>query len=129
MREQPNPVELLESVAAFLREELGPTLMGRPAFLTRVAANVLDIVGRELTLGPGAEARERARLAALIGRDADVEALTAALCDRIAAGEIAEDDPALIDHLWGTTLDTMAIDQPAYATYRRATGETAPDGA
>ncbi len=129
MREQPGAVELLESVAAFLRDELGPTLSGRPAFLTRVAANALDIVRRELTLGPGADARERARLSALIGRDGDVEALTVGLCDRIAAGEIAEDDPALIEHLWVTTLDTVAIDQPAYATYRRATGETAPDSA
>jgi hypothetical protein len=129
MREQPGAVELLESVAAFLREELGPTLAGRPAFLTRVAANVLDIVGRELTLGPAADGRERARLSALIGRDGDVEALTTALCDRITAGEIAEDAPALIEHLWDTTLDTVAIDQPAYATYRRAVDETAHDGA
>ncbi len=52
-------------------------------------------------------------------RPATPQTLTEELCRRIAAGEIAADDPALIDHLWATTLDTLAVDQPGYATYRR----------
>ena len=44
-------------------------------FHTRVAVNVLGIVERELTLGPELAPAERARAAALLGHDGDVDAL------------------------------------------------------
>jgi hypothetical protein len=119
MREQPTAAELIDAVGEFLSRDLGPTLTGRLAFHARVAANVLAIVRRELTLGPDADRRDAARLAALLGQDGEPSALNAELCRRIEAGEIALDDPALVEHLWATTLDTLAIDQPGYATYRR----------
>jgi hypothetical protein len=119
MREQPTAAELIDAVSEFLNRDLGPTLTGRLAFHARVAANVLAIVRRELTLGPQADRADAARLAALLGTRGDAPTLNEELCRRIAAGEIAPDDPALIEHLWATTLDTLAIDQPGYATYRR----------
>jgi hypothetical protein len=119
MREQPSAVELIDAVAEFITRDVAPTLSGRLAFHARVAANVLAIVRRELTLGPDADRADAARLAALLGQDGDAAALTEELCRRIAAGEIAADDPALIGHLWATTLATLAVDQPGYATYRR----------
>jgi hypothetical protein len=122
MREQPGAAELLDGVAEFMTKDLLPRLAGRVAFHTRIAINVLAIVRREMTLGPAAAAREAARLAELLGAEGDAEALTVALCERIANGEIDANDPKLIEHLWTTTLDTVAIDQPNYATYRRATG-------
>jgi hypothetical protein len=122
MREQPSAAELLDGVAEFMTKELMPRLSGRVAFHTRVAINVLAIVRREMTLGPAAGAREAARLAELLGAEGDAEALTVALCERIAHGEFDANDPKLIEHLWTTTLDTVAIDQPNYATYRCATG-------
>jgi hypothetical protein len=88
-------------------------------FHARVAANALDIVRREILSGPSATAAEEARLQALLGHDGDCEALNAELCERIAGGTIDPEDPALLDHLWRTTLDTLAIDQPKYATFRR----------
>jgi Domain of unknown function (DUF6285) len=129
MREQPGAAELLDGVAEFMTQELMPRLSGRAAFHTRIAINVLAIVRREMMLGPAASAREAARLAELLGAEGDAEALTAALCERIAHGEIDANDPKMIEHLWATTLDTVAIDQPNYATYRRATGaeQTAAD--
>ncbi len=120
MREQPSAPELLEAVAEFLTREVTPQLSGRLAFHARVAANVLAIVRRELANAPGADLAEAARLRALLGREGDGDRLNAELCRRIAAGEIATDDPALIDHLWATTMATLAVDQPNYATYRRA---------
>jgi hypothetical protein len=122
MREQPSASELLDSVAEFMGKELMPRLSGRVAFHTRIAINVLAIVRREMTLGPAAAAREAVRLAELLGAEGDAEALTDALCERIAHGEIDAHDPKLIEHLWATTMDTVAIDQPNYATYGFATG-------
>jgi hypothetical protein len=123
MREQPTAAELIDAVSEFLSRDLGPTLTGRLAFHGRVAANVLAIVRRELTLGPGADRADAARLAALLGVAGEAPTLNHELCRRIEAGEIAPDDPALIEHLWATTLDTLAIDQPGYATYRRVAAE------
>ena len=120
MREEPSAAELIDIVAVFLRDEVMPKLDGRTGFHVRVAANVLDIVRRELEIAPEAEGREAARLAELLGRDGDLTSLNAALCDAIASGSVGTGDPALIRHLWETTLDTVAVDQPKYATYRRA---------
>jgi hypothetical protein len=120
MREQPTAIELLEAVNEFLRAEAIPALADRAAFHTRVAANVLDIVRRELKLGPAAEQSETERLRALLGHDGEREALNAELCDLIAEGGIELTDSRLIEHLWATTLDTLSVDQPNYATYRRA---------
>ncbi len=119
MREQPSAAELIEAVAEFLQRDVAPQLTGRTAFHARVAFNVLQIVGRELQQGPDADRAEVARLATLLGASGDADALNEALCRRIESGDIAADDPALIEHLWATTLDVVAVDQPNYATYRR----------
>ena len=119
MREQPSAAELIDAVAEFITRDVAPTLTGRLAFHARVAANVLAIVKRELELGPAADRADTARLAALLGTEGEPGALTEELCRRIEAGEIAADDPALIEHLWASTLATLAVDQPGYATYRR----------
>ena len=125
MYDQPTASELLEAVSHFLSAEVSPQLTGRLAFHARVAVNVLEMVRRELALGPAAVAGEAARLKALLGRDGPLAEQEQALCEAIAGGEIAADDPALIAHLWATTLDTLAVDQPNYATYRQAVVETA----
>lgn len=119
MREQPSAAELIDAVAEFIAREVAPALSGRLAFHARVAANALAIVRRELALGPAADRADAARLAALLGMEGDPADLNAELCRRIETGEIAADDPALIDHLWATTLATLAVDQPNYGTYRR----------
>jgi hypothetical protein len=119
MREQPDIVELIDAVTHFLRQDAAPKLTGITGFHARVAANALDIVRREIVSGPAATASEAARLQALLGHDGDCEALNAELCERIAGGTVDPEDPALLDHLWRTTLDTLAIDQPKYATFRR----------
>jgi hypothetical protein len=121
----PTSSELIDAVAKFLKDEVSPHLSGRVAFHARVAVNVLDLVKRELALGPAATAGEASRLKALLGHDGPLGDLEDELCAGIAAGEIDPADPALIDHLWATTLDTLAVDQPNYATYRRAAAEFA----
>ena len=125
MRETPDALALLDAVADFLRQEAAPGLAGQAGFHARVAANVLDIVRREMAGGGVADSAERARLVALLGHDGgNADTLNRELCARIAADQVGWDDPTLLDHLWRTTLETVAIDQPKYATYRRIVGES-----
>ncbi|MBA1149241.1 hypothetical protein H0Z60_19525 [Ectothiorhodospiraceae bacterium WFHF3C12] len=120
MRDLPDDSELLEAIGAFLRDEAVPNLAGRPAFLARVAANAVDILRREREQAPGAEAAARERLEALLGRPGTLEALNEALCEAIAAGELTLETPGLAEHLWASTLDRLAVDQPRYSGYLRA---------
>jgi hypothetical protein len=122
VQDQPTAIELLDIIAEFLRTVAVPGLKGHAAFHALVAANAVDIVKRELTIGPTANADEHARLVALLGHDGDLEALNHALCARIADGNLDAATPGLAEHLWTTTLAKLAIDQPNYASYRREAG-------
>lgn len=118
MRELPDDKDLTKAVAEFLRNEVMPQIGGRVGFHVRVAANVLDTVAREASLGPAAKERELARLQKLTANSGNAETLTRDLCTAIRENRIAWDDPELLKHLWQTTLDTLAIDQPRYGTFR-----------
>ena len=119
MHQRPDPQDLLEAVAVFLREQAMPQLPGHAAYHARVAANALDIVRRQLQRAPAADADELIRLRALLQRDGSLAELNGLLCQRIAAGEIGLHTPGLAAHLWQTTLDKLAVDQPGYDSYRR----------
>ncbi|MAM93629.1 DUF6285 domain-containing protein [Parvibaculum sp.] len=127
MQDQPSAVELIEAVTEFIRNHATPQLQGHTAFHARVAANALDIVKRELEVGPAANAGEAARLKALLGMDGSLDELNRELCRRIEAGEVGLHTPALEEHLWQTTLTKLAIDQPNYSGYRRALEESGKD--
>ena len=49
--------------------------------------------------------------------------LNRALADRIARGEVDLQTPGLSEHLWQTTMDKLAVDQPNYASYKRELGK------
>lgn len=119
MQDRPDPLALLASVAAFLRDEVVPQTGGALAFHARVAANALDLAAREIGRPAATDAAERQRLRALTGGDGSIETLSRALTDMIATGAIDAGDPALVDHLWTTTCDKLAVDQPHYASFRR----------
>ncbi len=119
MQDLPAPAELLNAVARLMREELMPALSGRNAFLARVAANAVDLARRQFELEAASNAAEQARLKALLGRDGALEDLNRALCEAIENGAMSKDTPALAHHLWATTLEKLAVDQPSYATYAK----------
>lgn len=120
MHNRPRAGELLEAVRDFLEQKALPELRGRNAFHARVAVNALDILRREIEQGAAASEAERQRLQDLLaGPEGTVEELDRELCRRIRAGEVTLATPGLAEHLWQTTLDRLAIDQPKYATYRR----------
>jgi hypothetical protein len=120
MRDKPSGDLLMEAVARFLRDELLPQLDATSAFKTRVAANALDIAIREMRGDAAADAAEVRRLASLLGRDGDLAVLNSELCTAIRTGDMTLATPGLSEHLWATTLDKLAIEQPTYASYRRA---------
>jgi Domain of unknown function (DUF6285) len=116
-QDRPSAAELLAAIADFLREEAIPALdrsNPRLGFQMRVAVNSLAILEREARLGPAADARERQRLASLLGRDGTLEALNRALAHQLRTGQRDERDAALMAHLDATIADKIAIANPKW---------------
>ncbi|KRQ05350.1 DUF6285 domain-containing protein [Bradyrhizobium sp. DASA03076] len=122
MQDEPTPIELTKAVADFLRNDITPLISGHQAFKLRVAINILDLVTRQLTREAGSDAKEVERLRALLGVDGSVTELNRVLAGRIAKGEMDLATPGLAEHLWATTMDKLAVDQPNYASYKRELG-------
>jgi len=122
MQDEPSPIELTRAVADFLRNDIAPLISGHQAFKLRVAVNALDLVTRQLTQEQLMDAAETERLRALLGIDGTVTDLNRALAERIAKGEVDLATPGLAEHLWQTTMDKLAVDQPNYASYKRELG-------
>jgi len=116
-QDRPTASELLTAIADFLREEATPALDRadpRLGFQMRVAANSLAILEREGRLGPAADAREHARLVALLGQPGTLEELNRVLVRQIRTGARDERDTALMAHLDATTADKIAIANPKW---------------
>ena len=122
MQDEPTPIELTKAVADFLRNDITPMITGHNAFKLRVAINVLDLVTRQLTLEQGSDTAEAARLAQLLGAEGSLIELNRALAGKIANGEVNLQTSGLAKHLWQSTMDKLAVDQPNYASYRRELG-------
>ena len=122
MQDQPTPTELIKAVADFLRSDIAPAISGHNAFKLRVSINALDLVTRQLKLEEGSDAAEASRLSRLLGKQGSLGELNRMLADRIAKGEVDLQTSGLADHLWQTTMDKLAVDQPNYASYRRELG-------
>ncbi|MFN2377082.1 MAG: DUF6285 domain-containing protein [Candidatus Binatia bacterium] len=124
MQDKPTAIELLEALAAFLREEVAPRLGGGLRFKALVGANAAGIVAREMALGPAQDRAQQARLAALLGREAElvsdeesaalVREMSFELCRRIDAGD-ADSGPwreQLLAHLRAVVAEKLAVDNP-----------------
>jgi len=127
--DMPRADELLAAVGDYLRGEVMETTRGRTRFLARVASNALDIVRREVELGPALRARELERLRRLYASHEDRTTLLRRLVHDLRSGELPLDRPGLADHLREAVVNQVAIDQPKYSGFRHAlavgTGETA----
>jgi hypothetical protein len=119
MQDEPNPEELIKAVADFLRNDIAPQISGHQAFKLRVSINALDLVARQLELQQGSDAAESARLSQILGRHGSLRELNKLLADGIAKGELDLQTPGLARHLWQTTMEKLAVDQPNYASYKR----------
>jgi hypothetical protein len=122
MQDEPTPTELIKAVADFLRNEITPQIKGHNAFKLRVGINALDLVTRQLALEQGSDAAEAGRPKELLGMDGSLMELNRALSDKISKGGVDLQTPGLSEHLWLTTMDKLAVDQPNYASYKRELG-------
>lgn len=126
MQDRPTIPELLTAVARFLDEELVPHLEGSRQFYTRIAANILRIVLRELASEEGQLVAEWERLHALLPpaeRPATLAALRTAirqrteeLCQRIRQGE-ADAGPyrdRVLAHVRETVKEKLLVSHPQW---------------
>ncbi len=120
MQDPPLIHELLSAAHEHLQTQVIPELE-EPGlrFRTRVAANVLTIAERELSLAPVQSEVEYRRLAELLGEEQvelPLEQLTQELKDRVAAGAFDRDPErwALIAHLIQTAVEKLQIANPRY---------------
>ncbi|RCW41005.1 aminoglycoside phosphotransferase (APT) family kinase protein [Halopolyspora algeriensis] len=104
----PSAAELVAAVGEFLRTEVLPAHEGRFHFHTRVAANVLATVERELTLGEQQQNTHQQRLAELGFTD------QAGLAAAIRAETVDPDDPAVIAAVRAAVTDRLTVANPRY---------------
>ena len=104
----PDIPTLLEAVRDFLTRELEPQLEGRLRWHTKVAANVLAVVERELQLGPEHADRHAERLER-VGFASDAE-----LADAIRAGQLDDRLDQLAEELRGMVADKLAVARPQH---------------
>lgn len=111
----PRTDELIVGVRDFLKGEAAQAMTGRNQFLARVGANALDIVLRELALGPDAVRREAEALRGLLGSDGPLQDQREKLCRAIRFGEIDLGRGDLRAYLRNSVHAQVLIDQPSYA--------------
>lgn len=111
-------VELLEAVRQFLRQEVLPELDGFKAYNTRVAANALGIVAREMQMGAGL-AELDSQIAAVLGLDVQAGAITRQIALGLRDGTLVADE-RLLAYLKKRTLLSIAIDNPKYSGLQQA---------
>lgn len=118
--DRPDATELMDAIRLHLDEELRPELSGKAAYDLRIASNLLTILKREMKLGPETAQRAKARLQNLLQLNGDLDELNTELSERIRNRELNSNDNALLTHLRQTTMDRLAIDNPRYSAYVRA---------
>lgn len=109
----PRTEELAQAVALWI-EQIRPSLDPRNAFLARVAANAMATIGREITLGPAAEAEAVRLMGEVLGRSGTHAELNDALCEAIRSGAMTVETPGLLAALTILARKQIAIDQPSY---------------
>ena len=116
---KPTNIELLEAVEEFLRETVAHEVQGSTKYNSRVAANVLAILRRELSADPAIDADAVDRLETLTGDTGSEDKLTQKLSAMIRDGSLDYKDPRLMEHLKKSAVAKLKIDNPRYPSLRR----------
>lgn len=107
---RPRASELLEAAREFVGNEVIQATDGRLQFLSRVTANVLGIVERELTLGPVHRARYEQGLEALGSPS------TTALAEAVRRGDFDGRGDELFPFLVASVGDKLTVANPRHLT-------------
>ena len=106
--DRPTAAELLEALHEWMERDLLPGVDGRLQFHTRVAINMIDIVRRELELGPDQEVRHQDVLSSF-GMSDDAELATA-----IREGAFDTKLVELLNQLRPVVEDKVRVANPRY---------------
>ena len=106
--DRPTAAELLEALHEWMERDLLPGVDGRLQFHTRVAVNMIDIIRRELELGPDQEVRHQEVLASF-GMNDDAE-LAAAIRDGGFDSNLVE----VLNRLRPVVEDKVLVANPRY---------------
>lgn len=106
--DRPTAAELVEAVEQWIRRSQIDDEIAPNPFHARVAANMLAIVGRELTLGPDQARAHSARLEQL-GVDDDAE-----LAAAIRSGALDDRAEEVRNVVWASVRDKLAVANPRY---------------
>lgn len=106
--DNPTAAELTAAVRDWLADDVGSADEPPNRFHLRVATNVLDIVRREIELGPQQAEEHAARLDRLGVAD-DRE-----LADAIRSGTIDYRDASVRALIWDSVVDKLAVANPRY---------------
>ncbi len=106
--DNPTAAELTAAVRDWLADDVAPSDRPPHRFHLRVAVNVLDMVAREIELGPQHAASHAARLEQLGVTD------DRALADAIRSGSIDYRDETVRALVWDSVVDKLAVANPSY---------------
>jgi hypothetical protein len=106
--DRPTAAELLEALHEWMERDLLPGVDGRLQFHTRVAINMIDIVRRELELGPDQEVQHQEVLSSF-GMNDDAE-LAAAIREGSFDSNLAE----VLNRLRPVVEDKVRVANPRY---------------
>jgi len=106
--DRPTAVELLEALHEWMERDLLPGVDGRLQFHTRVAINMIDIVRRELELGPDQEVQHQEVLASF-GMNDDAE-LAAAIREGAFDANLVD----VLNRLRPVVEDKVRVANPRY---------------
>ena len=113
--------ELLKEVGVFLRRDVTQTTSGRTQFLSRVSANAVDIVLRDIMNVKAYRKIEQDSLRRLLSvENESLEQLRLRLVESLRKETYQLDDEALQAHLRQTTVNQIAIDNPNYSGLSQA---------
>jgi Domain of unknown function (DUF6285) len=91
---------------------------GIPAGIQQaIAVNAAALAAREIESAEALHAGELARLTVLLGQEAPLAELNAALAQGIRGGGIGSDRAEVRRHLIRTTLAKLTVDQPNYPAF------------
>ena len=106
--DRPTAAELLEALHEWMERDLLPGVDGRLQFHTRVAINMIDIVRRELELGPHQEVQHQEFLASF-GMNDDAE-LAAAIREGAFDANLVD----VLNRLRPVVEDKVRVANPRY---------------